>query len=192
MEKDPIARYLEVSSLAKESGIELPEAATLATVGEDGQPTVRTVLIKDADEQGFVFYTNMRSPKGRQLTSNPRAALCWWWESLQHQVTAEGRVERVSDSEADEYFATRDRPSQIGAWASHQSDELPSRDVLTRAFDDVSKRFENRDVPRPSHWSGYRLYPDRIEFWMGRPHRLHERHCYTRQGDDWVVTLLYP
>ncbi|MDH3216449.1 MAG: pyridoxamine 5'-phosphate oxidase [Candidatus Krumholzibacteria bacterium] len=192
MEKDPIKRFRTVFRRAQVSGIELPEAAALATVSDDAQPSVRMVLLKHADDKGFVFYTNLDSQKGRELKRNPRASLCFWWPALQEQVRIEGSVELVSTSEADDYFATRDRNSQLGAWASQQSSELPSLDELRHAFDEAAKQYEKQLVPRPPHWSGYRLRPDRIEFWLGKPYRLHERYLYSREGDGWMMTMLYP
>jgi pyridoxamine 5'-phosphate oxidase len=192
MEKNPIQRFRDAYSRAEKSGMDLPEAAGLATVGEEGQPSLRMVLLKGVDEDGFVFYTNLRSQKGKEIAKNPRVALCFWWPPIQEQVRIEGTVVVVSDAEADAYFATRDRSSQIGAWASQQSDEMKTDTELLDAVEKLADEYENRDVPRPSHWSGYRLRPERIEFWKGRPFRLHERHLYTRRGDGWVITSLYP
>lgn len=192
MEMNPIVRFREVYSRAEKSPIELPDAASLATVTEEGQPTVRVVLVKAFDERGFVFYTNLESAKGHEMANNSRASLCFWWEPLQEQVRIEGAVEQLTDAEADDYFATRDRNSQLGAWASQQSREMSSLDDLVKAFEEVTARFGNGDVPRPPYWGGYRLQPERIEFWVGKPYRLHERYLYTRRGGDWVVTLLYP
>ena len=192
MENDPIKRFHTAFSRAQDSGIESPDAAALATVDKDGRPAVRMVLLKEADERGFVFYTNLDSRKGREIANNPNVTLCFWWPPLQEQIRIEGTVVPVSDTEADAYFATRDRDSQIGAWASRQSSELGSLEELRRVFESAAKQFEDRDVPRPPNWSGFRVRPERIEFWLGRPHRLHERYVYTRRGDDWVVTMLHP
>jgi pyridoxamine 5'-phosphate oxidase len=192
MEKDPIKRFHASFSRARDAAIELCDAAALATVGEDDHPTVRMVLLKEADERGFVFYTNLDSRKGREIANNPNVTLCFWWPPLQEQVRVEGAVVPVGDAEADAYFATRDRESQIGAWASKQSSKLGSLEELRRAFNAEAKRFEGRDVARPPNWSGFRLVPERIEFWLGRPHRLHERYLYTRRGDGWVITMLHP
>jgi pyridoxamine 5'-phosphate oxidase len=192
MEKNPIARFREVFDRASKSGLEMPDAVALGTVGAGNRSSVRMVLLKGFDDDGFVFYTNLESNKGRDIAGNPNVALCFWWPILHEQVRIEGPVTRVSDAEADAYFATRDRDSQIGAWASQQSRELGSREALQRAFDSASKEYSNRDVPRPSFWSGFRLKPECIEFWLGRPHRLHERYLYTRKGADWTVTMLYP
>ena len=149
MEKDPFKRFGEVYARARESGLRLPDAVSLATVGDDGQPSLRMVLLKGFDDRGFVFYTNLKSRKGRELESNPSAALCFWWEPLDEQVRIEGKVEAVSSEEADAYFATRDRGSQLGAWASQQSRPLGSRTELINAVDEVTRMFSDREVPRP-------------------------------------------
>lgn len=192
MEQDPIKRFRDAYARAEQSGVMLSDACALATADDKCRPSLRMVLLKAVDDRGFVFYTNLASRKARELAANPQASLCFWWPPLQEQVRIEGVVERVSDSEADEYFGTRDRSSQLGAWASKQSREMESREELTEAFEDVATRYEGRDVPRPPHWSGYVLVPQRIEFWLGKPYRLHERYLYTRQGGGWGVTLLYP
>jgi len=192
MEKNPIKRFHDAFSRARDADAELFDAAALATVGEDGRPAVRMVLVKEVTESGFVFYTNLDSRKGREIVSNPNVTLCFWWPSLQEQIRIEGVAERVSERKADAYFVTRDRESQIGAWASRQSSELGSLEELREAFESEAKRFEDRDVPRPPNWSGFRLVPDRIEFWVGKPHRLHERYLYTRRGNDWIITMLNP
>jgi len=191
MEKNPIKRFLEAFSRARDAA-ELFDAAALATVGDDGRPAVRMVLVKEVTERGYVFYTNLDSRKGREISNNPNVTLCFWWPQLQEQIRIEGMVEPVSDTEADAYFATRDRESQIGAWASRQSSELGSLEGLRDAFESEAKRYKDRDVPRPPNWSGFRLVPDRIEFWLGKPNRLHERYLYTRHDSDWVITLLHP
>ncbi|MFQ5511224.1 MAG: pyridoxamine 5'-phosphate oxidase [Candidatus Krumholzibacteriia bacterium] len=192
MHDDPIARFKDALSRAEKSGIELPNAAAFATSGKDARPTVRMLLLKEADREGFVFYMNMNSPKARQLRDNARASACFWWPALQEQVRVEGSVEAVSNDEADSYFATRPRGSQIGAWASDQSSELASRDELIHAVEAVTARYGEGPVPRPPHWSGYRLVPECIEFWVGKPDRLHERELYTRDGEDWRIVLLAP
>ena len=192
MKSDPIIRFKELLAEAERSCTEPHNAAALATTGSDRQPSARMVLLKEVDARGFVFYTNLESRKARELDENPRASLCFWWPELHRQVRAEGRVETVSDREADEYFATRPRGSQIGAWASHQSRELSSRDELIAAVDSFSARFGEQAVPRPPHWSGYRLLPDRIEFWKGQPDRLHERELYVRESEGWKITMLAP
>jgi pyridoxamine 5'-phosphate oxidase len=192
MSNDPVAKFKNLLNEAEQADIHLPNAAALATAGEDRQPTVRMVLLKDVDRRGFVFYTNTESRKAHQLSDNPRASLCVWWAPLKRQVRVEGRVEFVSASEADAYFASRPRGSQIGAWASQQSTRLATRDDLIAAAKVFDDKFHGRPVPRPPYWSGYRLVPERIEFWKEQPNRLHERELYTRNGDGWQVTLLAP
>ncbi|HXG53147.1 MAG TPA: pyridoxamine 5'-phosphate oxidase [candidate division Zixibacteria bacterium] len=189
---DPIHRFRELLSSAERLGIPLYNAAAFATTGNDGQPAVRMLLLKEVDERGFVFYTNLQSRKGRQLAENPRAAACFWWERLKRQVRIEGTAEILSDREADEYFATRPRGSQLGAWASQQSAMLASRDELLAAFAAWTEKFKGQPVPRPPYWSGYRLVPERIEFWKEQPDRLHERELYTREGGVWKMVLLAP
>jgi pyridoxamine 5'-phosphate oxidase len=169
-----------------------PTAMTLATVGADGQPSARLVLLKAVDDRGFVFYTNLRSRKGRELAENPRAALTFHWQPLELQIRIEGIAEQVDDEEADEYFATRERGSQIGAWASDQSEPLPHDADLDARVAEAERRFAGRAVPRPPHWSGYRVIPERVEFWRNRPSRLHERRLFERAGAGWRESLLYP
>ena len=192
---DPIAHFRSLLAAAQAVDRTLlpePTAVTLATAGADGQPSARLVLLKAVDERGFVFYTNLRSRKGRDLAANPRAALTFHWAPLEVQVRVEGSVEQVSDREADQYFATRERGSQIGAWASDQSETLARDADLEARVAEVERRFAGREVPRPPHWSGYRLLPARVEFWRNRPSRLHERRLFEREGDGWRERLLYP
>jgi pyridoxamine 5'-phosphate oxidase len=192
MENNPIVRFKKLLGQAERLGIKPFNAAAFATAGRDLQPTVRMLLLKEADERGFVFYTNLQSRKARQLNENPRASACFWWAPLERQVRIEGPVEVVSDREADEYFASRPRGSQIGAWASQQSSALSSRDELIAAVASLTADYRDQTVPRPLHWSGYRLLPERIEFWREQPDRLHERELYTRHENGWKVTLLAP
>ena len=165
---------------------------SLATIEEREQPSVRIVLLKSFDERGFVFYTNYEGRKGRHLLAHPRAALCFYWAPLDVQVRVEGAVTRVSNDEADAYFATRARLSQIGAWASKQSEPLEKPDALDERVRKYEKKFDGKAVPRPPFWSGFRVAAERIEFWKGKPNRLHERHLYTRNGDSWKIETLYP
>ncbi len=192
MSDEPIKRFQELLSQAERLGIELHNAFALATSGNDHGTTVRMVLLKDVDEHGLVFYTNLQSRKARQLTDHPQASACFWWPKLKRQVRIEGRVELVSEQEADEYFASRPRGSQIGAWASPQSSELVSRQQLLDAVTATTDKFKDRPVPRPPYWSGYRLVPEHIEFWKEQPDRLHEREVYTREIDHWKYALLAP
>lgn len=165
---------------------------SLATVGMSGTPSVRMVLMKDVDEDGFVFYTNLEGRKGREIRTKPVAAICFHWPPLEVQVRAEGAVSQVSDAEADDYFATRPRASQIAAWASIQSQPIEHTDDLSMRVAEFEQKFDGTPVPRPPFWSGFRLRPERIEFWKSKPGRLHERHLYTRSGDSWTMETLYP
>ena len=169
-----------------------PNAVAVATVGADGMPSVRMVLLKGHDRRGFVFYTNQQSRKAGELAGDPQAALMFHWKSLRKQVRIEGPVSRVSDEEADAYWASRGRHSKLGAWASDQSRPLDSRETFERRVADATARFEGQDVPRPVHWGGYRVAPLRVEFWQDREHRLHERRLFTRDGEGWREGLLFP
>jgi len=192
---DPIVRFQGLLDRAMQLPREqLPEptAFALGTVDAAGQPSVRIVLLKDVDARGFVFYTNFESRKGREIMVTRRAALCFHWQLLEEQVRVEGRVEPVSDAEADAYFASRARGSQIGAWASIQSRPMQSASDLDTRVAEMEQKFAGGPVPRPPNWSGFRVAPERIEFWKNMPSRLHVRHLYTRSGDTWKVELLYP
>ena len=170
-----------------------PTAMSVASVGADGQPSSRMVLMKGHDARGFVFYTNLESRKAGELLPHPKAALLFHWKSLRRQVRVEGPVSSVSDAEADAYFATRGRDSQLGAWASDQSRPLDARATFEARVEAMKARFDGQDVPRPPHWSGLRVAPERIEFWQDRAHRLHERRLFTRlPGGGWNEGLLYP
>ena len=189
---DPFALFDEWLAEAHASEPELAEAMTVATADGSGRPSARIVLLKGHGPDGFVFYTNQRSRKGEELASNPHAALLFHWKSLRRQVRIEGPVSAVSDAEADAYFATRSRDSQLGALASDQSQPLNSRDEFEGKYEEMKARFEYMEVPRPPHWGGYRVAPETIEFWTDRPHRLHERRLFTRTPEGWTEGLLYP
>jgi pyridoxamine 5'-phosphate oxidase len=186
--------FAELLAQARQSQDPEPTAMTVATVGLDGRPAARTVLLKGVDERGFVFYTNFNSRKGQQLATNPQAALLFHWRFLQEgvQVKIEGPVETVTADEADAYFSSRPRGSQIGAWASLQSQVLASRELFEQRVAEVEKKYEGIDVPRPPHWSGFRVVPERIEFWYGARFRLHERQSYLRVDGKWTQQMLYP
>src|SRR5437762_1844300 len=192
---DPIARFVELLERAKKTpAIAEPTGMTLSTVGADGHPSARIVLLKGIDAQGLVFYTNTRSRKGREIAVQPAVSLTFWWPQLESQIRFAGNAVRVPDDEADAYFATRPRVSQLGAWASDQSAPLRSREELESRFAELEQRYQRKTVPRPPHWSGYRVAPVAVEFWRNRPGRLHERDLYTRAsvGAPWTMTLLNP
>lgn len=175
-----------------EPSIAEPTAMSLATADSNGSPSLRIVLLKGFDERGFVFYTNLESHKSHDLQQNPRAALCFHWMPFKRQIRVEGIVKRVSDDEADAYFASRPRDSQLGAWASRQSQELVQREDLQSAMAEATKRFDGVAVTRPPFWSGWRVVADKIEFWHEGAHRLHQRDQYTPDGDSWKMCNLYP
>jgi pyridoxamine 5'-phosphate oxidase len=193
MAADPLDLFNDWFARARASEPNDPEAMALATADAAGNPSVRMVLLKGHGPDGFVFYTNEGSSKGRELKENPSAALLFHWKSLRRQVRVEGHVERVSDEQADAYFATRSRDSQLGAWASDQSRPLENRDRFEARYEEMKRRFEGKSVDRPPHWGGFRVIPRSFEFWEDRPHRLHERRIFLAQGDgNWTEGLLYP
>ncbi|NEO30452.1 MAG: pyridoxamine 5'-phosphate oxidase [Symploca sp. SIO3C6] len=170
-----------------------PNAMTIATATPEGKPFARMVLLKDYDERGFVFYTNYESRKGQHLQKNPWAALTFWWAQLERQVRITGQVEQVSPTESDVYFQSRPKASQIAAWASHQSQVIPSREVLDQKLQQLKDKYNNQEIPRPPHWGGFRVIPEEIEFWQGRASRLHDRLLYRRLGDgSWDIQRLCP
>lgn len=189
---DPITQFLEWFEEAKKLPVNEPAAVTLATCTKDGRPSARMVLLKGVDEAGFVFYTNLASRKGRELAENPHVALCFYWDALKQQVRVEGRVEPVTPAEADAYFQSRARDSRIGAWASKQSQPLEHTGALVKRVAEYTAKFGVGDVPRPEFWSGFRLKPERIEFWKMAYARLHDRTVYSRAGDGWATEKLYP
>jgi pyridoxamine 5'-phosphate oxidase len=188
---DPLERFRQWYEQAVAAGVLEPEAMALATATPDGAPSVRFVLLKGIDERGVAFYTNYDSRKGRELTANPRAALAVLWKPLHHQVRLEGPVERLSEQESDAYFASRGRGSRLGAWASAQSTEIPDRATLDDALASADARYPD-EVPRPPYWGGFRLSPTVVEFWTGRPDRLHDREEFLRDGDGWRSRRLSP
>jgi pyridoxamine 5'-phosphate oxidase len=192
---EPFDRFAKLLDEAKKISRDIlpePTAFALGTVDEGGSPSVRIVLLKHADARGFVFYTNYESRKGRELLATKRAAMCFHWQPLEIQVRVEGSAERVSETEADAYFASRARGSQIGAWASTQSQVMNQPGDLDARVAEFEKRFAGKPVPRPPHWSGFRIVPTRIEFWRSMPSRLHVRHVYVKKTEGWEVEQLYP
>lgn len=190
---DPVAAFAAWIQDALDANVPEPHAATLATVAANGQPSARIVLCRGFDARGFVFYTNYDGRKARELEQSSRAALCFFWQALERQVRVEGSVERVSADESDAYFASRPRASQLGAWASPQSARIENRDELERRLAEVTARFEGvESIPRPEGWGGYRVSPECVEFWQGRPSRLHDRLVFAREGEGWSRVRLAP
>ncbi|WP_025885792.1 pyridoxamine 5'-phosphate oxidase [Asaia prunellae] len=192
LDADPFLLFAEWMKEAEASEPNDPNAMAIATATPGGVPSVRMILLKGADETGFVFYTNLESRKGGELQANPHAALLFHWKSLRRQIRIEGQVEPVSAEEADRYFASRSRNSRIGAIASDQSRPLPDRATFEERINQVTRQFEGKEPERPENWSGFRLVPRQIEFWQDRPYRMHDRATWTRQENDWAVTRLYP
>ena len=192
VDRDPIKQFQLWFDDAIAARLPLPEAMTLATVAPDGKPSARMVLLKQVDHHGFVFFTNYQSVKAKQLDANPNAALVFYWSQLDRQVRVEGSVSKISAAESSEYFSTRPRESQIGAWASPQSEVIEAREVLEKRAQELTEQYRDRDIERPEHWGGYRLEPDRIEFWKSRIGRLHDRILYQRTTAGWTISRLAP
>ena len=190
--REALDRFDALFKRAAACDLNEPTAVTVATVGADGAPSARVVLLKGYDASGFVFYTNTLSRKGHELAANPRVAMCFFWDPLMEQVRVEGRVSPVTDAEADAYWNSRHPGSRLGAWASDQSEPLESREALVARVAAFAERFGEGPIPRPSHWSGYRVAPNRIEFWLSFPDRLNERTCYSLEGGEWRMSLLAP
>lgn len=193
LDKSPFVQFARWFEDAKQKIAALPESMTVSTCGKNGAVTSRICLLKSFDEHGFVFYTNYNSPKGTHITENPRVSLCFFWAILDRQVRIEGCAVKTTEQESDAYFATRPRGSQIGAWASNQSAVIPGRGDLDRRFSELEATYRDRQIPRPPHWGGYRVIPIEIEFWQGRPDRLHDRFVYRlREPKDWIIERLSP
>jgi pyridoxamine 5'-phosphate oxidase len=190
--ENPIDEFMEWFEQALSTDMADPNAMTLATATREGVPSSRIVLLKGVDEQGFRFYSNYKSRKARELAENPRAALCFYWPSLERQIRIEGKVQKLSQDDSEAYFQQRPRLSQIGAWASKQSSKLSSRDELEEKFEEMKKRFENKEIPLPDFWGGYLLKPTVIEFWQGRESRMHDRIRYEKEGQEWKTARLAP
>lgn len=192
VDANPIGQFQRWFEQALAAELPEPNAMTLATVTAEGKPAARMVLLKGFDQQGFVFYTNYLSRKGQDLSQAPWAALVFWWAELERQVRIEGQVTKVSAQETDTYFYSRPRGSQLGAWASEQSRVIGDRTILEHRLQELEQHYQDQPIPRPPHWGGYRLQPHRIEFWQGRPNRLHDRLCYQQEGELWTIERLSP
>ena len=190
--RDPFAQFKQWYGQACRTGLPLPNSFTLATVTPDGKPDARMLLLKGVDEKGFVFYTNYESRKADEIAKNPNATMVFHWNELFRQIRIEGRLEKVSAEESDTYFQSRVRGSRIGAWASKQSSVIASRKELEEKVREVALRYKGQHIPCPPFWGGFRLIPERIEFWQGRPDRLHDRLCFTREGNGWKMSRLSP
>lgn len=191
-DRNPFNQFKIWFDQAVQAQLPEPNAMTIATATPEGKPSARMVLLKDFDERGFVFYTNYESYKSQQLAENPWGAIAFWWAELERQVRLEGRIEKVSDEESDAYYHSRPKNSQLGAWASAQSQVIPNREVLEQRLEQLKQEYETKEIPRPPHWGGFRLIPSMIEFWQGRPSRLHDRLRYRLVDGNWVRERLSP
>jgi pyridoxamine 5'-phosphate oxidase len=191
LDRDPMHQFQRWFAEVRDAGLYQPEAMVVATVDEAGQPSARQVLLR-ATDGGFVFFSNYDSRKGRELRVNPRVGLCFTWNELSRQVRVTGTASKLASNESDAYWATRPRGSQLAALASEQSSVIENREVLEREWIELAAEYDGRSVPRPAHWGGYRVVPDEIEFWQGRPNRMHDRFRYTRDGDGWCIDRLAP
>ena len=193
VKEEPFGQFVAWMTAALDAGLAFPNAMTLATASPDGHPSARIVLLKGFDERGFVFFSNYESTKGRELASNPRAALVFYWFELERQVRITGEIDRIAEQESDEYFVSRPVGSRVSTWASRQSEVIEDRSSLELAAAEARSRYPNGDIPRPPHWGGYRLVPNELEFWQGRADRLHDRLRYRRtDGGDWLLERLSP
>ncbi len=193
VDKNPFAQFTEwYESILKSSLLNEPTVMMLSTADVNGNPSARIVLLKEIDDSGFVFYTNYGSRKGKDLKENPKAALTFFWDELLRQIRIEGRIEKISREASKEYFSSRPRESQIGAWVSAQSSVIPNREILENKFDELEEKFGNEEIPLPHFWGGYRAIPNYFEFWQGRENRLHDRICYKKENDEWKIFRIAP
>jgi len=192
VDKNPFVQFTKWYESILNSNLNEPTAMMLSTANINGNPSARIVLLKEIDDGGFVFYTNYGSSKGKDLNENPKAALTFFWDELRRQIRIEGRIEKISRETSKEYFSSRPRESQIGAWVSAQSSVIPNRHILENKFDELDEQFGNEEIPLPDFWGGYRLTPNYFEFWQGRENRLHDRICYKKENDDWKIFRIAP
>ena len=192
VDKDPFIQFTKWYESILDSNLNEPTAMMLSTADANGNPSARIVLLKEIDDSGFVFYTNYGSRKGKDLEGNPKAALTFFWDELRRQIRIEGSIEKISRETSKEYFSSRPRESQIGAWVSAQSSVIPNREILENKFDELEEKFGNEEIPLPDFWGGYRLIPNYFEFWQGRENRLHDRICYKKENNEWHIFRIAP
>ena len=192
VDKNPFIQFTKWYESILNSKLNEPTAMMLSTADANGNPSARIVLLKEIDDSGFVFYTNYRSRKGKDLKGNPKAALTFFWDELRRQIRIEGSIKKISRETSKEYFSSRPRESQIGAWVSAQSSVIPNREILENKFDELDEKFGNEEIPLPDFWGGYRLIPSYFEFWQGRENRLHDRICYKKENDEWKIFRIAP